>query len=69
MSLRQNIYEPMRGRHTSLYSMFKMVTDHVVDKQSDQSDSSSSTWNVTTSKKLIQFDKENTNLWVKNHKD
>ena len=46
-----------------------MVTDHVVDKQSDQSDSSSSTWNVTTSKKLIQFDKENTNLWVKNHKD
>ena len=42
-----------------------MATDHVVDKQSEQSDSSPSTWNVTTSKMLIQFYKENTILWDK----
>ena len=69
MSLRQNINEPMRGRHISLYNTFKMATDHGIDKQSEQSDSSPSTWNVTTSKMLIQFYKENTILWVKNHKD
>ena len=49
--------------------IFKMATDHVVDKQSERSDSSPSTWNVTTRKMLIQFYKENTILWVKNHKD
>ena len=44
-----------------------MATDHVVDKQSEQSDSSSSTWNVTTSKMLIQFYKENTVLTIQDY--
>ena len=46
-----------------------MATVHVVDKQSEQSDFSPSTWNVTTSKMLIQFYKENAILWDKNHTD
>ena len=46
-----------------------MATDHVVDKQSELSDSSPSTWNVPKSKMLIQFYKENRILWDRNHKD
>lgn len=44
-----------------LNSPFKMATDHVADKQkqSELSDSCPSTWNVTTTKMVIQFYKEN----------
>lgn len=45
-----------------LTNPFKMVTE-----QSE--DSSSSTWNVTTTKMLIEFYKENRPLWDKKHKD
>ena len=48
-----------------------MATDKVADKkkQSELSDSSPSVWNVTTTKMVIQFYKENRLLWDKNHKD
>lgn len=47
-----------------------MATEHVEDKseQSEES-SSSSAWNVTTTRMLIQFYKENRILWDKSHKD
>ena len=48
-----------------------MATEHVdQDKQPKQSQhSSSSGWNVTTSRMVIKFYKENRVLWDRNHKD
>ena len=48
-----------------------MATEHVdQDKQPEQSEvSSSSGWNVTTSRMVIEFYKENRVLWDRNHKD
>ena len=48
-----------------------MATEHVdQDKQPEHSEvSSSSGWNVTTSKMVIEFYKENRVLWDRNHKN
>ena len=48
-----------------------MATEYVEqDKQPEQSkDSSPSGWNVTTSRMVIEFYKENRILWDRNHKD
>ena len=48
-----------------------MATEHVdQDKQPQQSEvSSSSGWNVTTSRVVIKFSKETRVLWDRNHKD
>ena len=73
-SLRQNLNQPMRehqlvSRDPSKKT-FKMATEHVdQDKQHEQSEvSSTSGWNVTTSRMVIEFYKENRALWDKNHK-
>ena len=74
-SLRQNLNQPMRehqlvSRDPSKKT-FKMASEHVdQDKQPEQSEvSSTSRWNVTTSRMVIEFYKENRALWDKNHKD
>ena len=48
-----------------------MATEHVdQDKQPKQSEvSSSSGWNVTTSRMVIEFYKKNRVLWDRNHED
>ena len=50
---------------------FKMATEHVEqDQQPEQSEvSSPSEWNVTTSRMVIEFCKENRVLWDRNRKD
>ena len=73
--LRQNLNQPMRERqwfsHDPSEKPFKMATEHVEqDKQPEQSEVSfPSGWNLTTSRMVIEFYKENRVLWDRNHKD
>ena len=47
-----------------------MASEHAEDRSEQSEDSSSSSaWNMTTTKMLIQFYKENRILWDKGHKD